>query len=312
MEHNSIIQWLLNGDVSIQYQVQRDLLGTNDLLLQQRIETEGWGRIILSKRETNGQWGRGFYQPKWISSHYTLLELKNLAIRNSVPEIRQTVEKIIAEEKGADGGINPSSGTILSDVCVNGMFLNYACYFGASEVDLKSVVDFLIGQQMGDGGFNCHSNRKGAVHSSLHTTLSVLEGILEYSRNGYAYRMNELLQMEAESREFILQHQFYKSDKTGRIIDSKMTRFSYPCRWRYDVLRALDYFQDARISFDNRMEDALELLLKKRNKENKWLLQAKHPGQSHVEMEIPGKTSRWNTLRALRVLQHFYPDLDFY
>ncbi|MFY9150784.1 MAG: hypothetical protein WAO52_02125 [Prolixibacteraceae bacterium] len=305
MINDPIIQWLLDGDVSIQYQVYRDLLNIDKPKLQNRIATEGWGQILLSKRQSNGHWGRGFYQPKWISSHYTLLELKNLAISPSVPEIRLTVEKILAEEKSADGGINPSSGTIHSDVCVNGMFLNYASYFTAPETDLKSVIDFLAGQQLGDGGFNCHSNRKGAVHSSLHTTLSVLEGFLEYSRNGYNYRIDDLLRMENESREFILQHHLFKSDKTGRVIDPKMTRFSYPCRWRYDVLKALDYFQDARIPYDNRMDEALELLLKKRNTEQKWLLQAKHPGRTHVEMETPGKAGRWNTLRALRVLKHF-------
>lgn len=303
--NNPIIHWLLEGDVSIQYQVHRDLLNSDFPELRQRIATEGWGRILLSERQSNGHWGRGFYQPKWISSHYTLLELKNLAIELTIPEARQTLDLIISNEKGSDGGINPSSGTINSDVCVNGMFLNYACYFRVPEEDIKSVIDFLVRQQMNDGGFNCHSNRKGAVHSSLHTTLSVLEGILEYSRNGYVYRLNELLQIAEESREFILQHHFFKSDKTGRIIDSKMTRFSYPCRWRYDVLRALDYFQDAQISYDYRMDDALELLLKKRTRDQKWMLQAKHPGQSHVEMEIPGKPGRWNTLRALRVLNHF-------
>ena len=302
---DSIIQWLLEGDVSILYQVHRDLLNSEQHALRQRIATEGWGQILLSRRLSNGHWGRSFYQPKWTSTHYTLLELKNLAIQPSIPEINQTLELIIRNEKCTDGGINPGGGTRVSDVCVNGMFLNYAAYFGAPEDQLNSVINFLIGQQMNDGGFNCHSNRKGAVHSSLHTTLSVLEGILEYSRNGYNYRLDELLQMARESVEFILQHRLYKSDKTGKIIDEKMTRFSFPCRWKYDVLRALDYFKDAKTKYDHRMDDALELLLKKRTADRKWLLQAKHPGQVHVELETPGKPSRWNTLRAMRVLMHF-------
>lgn len=300
-----VIKWLLEGDVSIRYQVNRDLLNSEKPALRQRIATEGWGQILLSGRLPNGHWGRSFYQPKWTSTHYTLLELKNLAIVPSIPEINQTLELIIKNEKNIDGGINPVGGTRVSDVCINGMFLNYAAYFGASESQLNSVVDFLIGQQMKDGGFNCHSNRIGAVHSSLHTTLSVLEGILEYSRNRYLYRTDELRQIARESEEFILQHHLYKSDKTGEVIDKKMTRFSFPCRWRYDVLRALDYFQDAKTKYDSRMDDALELLLKKRTAERKWLLQAKHPGQVHVEMETPGKPSRWNTLRAMRVLKHF-------
>lgn len=305
MTNDPTIKWLLEGDVSIQYQVFRDLLNTEQPDLRQRIATEGWGQLLLSKRLPNGHWGHSFYQPKWTSSHYTLLELKNLAIDPFVPEIRQTVDLIIRNEKCTDGGINPIGGTKVSDVCINGMFLNYASYFRVPEAQLKSVVDFLIAQQMPDGGFNCHSNRKGAVHSSLHTTLSVLEGILEYSRNGFSYQMEKMNQMAKESTEFILQHHLYKSDKTARVIDEKMTRFSYPCRWRYDVLRALDYFQDARLSYDCRMDDAVELLLRKRTGERKWLLQAKHSGQAHVDMEIVGKPSRWNTLRAMRVLKHF-------
>jgi hypothetical protein len=305
MISDPVIKWLLEGDVSIQFQVYRDLLKLDRPDLQQRIANEGWGKILLSLRHSNGHWGRSFYQPKWTSTHYTLLELKNLAIVSPIPEISQTLELIVSNEKCSDGGIHPGGGIRNSDVCINGMFLNYASYFGAPEDHLTSVVDFLIGQQMKDGGFNCHSNRIGAVHSSLHTTISVLEGLLEYSRNGYEYRKDELKRIADGSTEFILQHCLYKSDKTGEIIDEKMIRFSYPCRWRYDVLRALDYFQDAGISYDSRMDDALELLIKKRNTDKKWPLQAKHPGQVHVEMEFPGKLSRWNTLRALRVLNHF-------
>ncbi|MDP2336188.1 MAG: hypothetical protein Q8N05_07015 [Bacteroidota bacterium] len=305
MISNPVIQWLLEGDISIQYQVFRDLLNSEKPNFRKRISTEGWGKELLSRRLPNGHWGRSFYQPKWTSSHYTLLELKNLDINPLLPEIRQTLDLIIGYEKCADGGIHPISTIKHSDVCLNGMFLNYAAYFGASEGQIESVIDFLISQQMKDGGFNCNSNMKGAIHSSLHTTLSVLEGILEYSRNGYTYRLSELQQMANESVEFILQHRLYKSDKTGEIIDEKFTRFSYPCRWRYDVLRALDYFQDAKITYDRRMDDAIELLLKKRTSERKWLLQAKHPGQTHFDMEIPGRPSRWNTFRAMRIIRNF-------
>lgn len=305
MVNYPIIEWLLEGDVSIQYQVYRDLLNSDQPALRHRIATEGWGHLLLSARLPNGHWGRSFYQPKWTSTHYTLLELKNMGIEPSIVEFSQVLELIISHEKCADGGINPSEGTKVSDVCVNGMFLNYATYFGASQEHLISVIDFLIGQQMSDGGFNCHSNRKGAVHSSLHTTMSVLEGLLEYSCQGYSYRSQELQQIAGECIEFVLNHHLYKSDKTGRVIDERMTRFSYPCRWRYDVLRALDYFREANIKYDPRMDDALELLLKKRMADGKWTLQARHPGQVHVQMEVPGRPSRWNTLRALRVISHF-------
>lgn len=304
MNGNEIIEWLVEGDVSIQYQVYRDLLNSEKTELRQRIEAEGWGAALLSRRMDNGHWGRGFYQPKWISTHYSLLDLKNLSITQNNPDIKQTLGLIFKFEKGPDGGINPSRTIKNSDVCINGMVLNYSSYFGVEEAKLKSIVDFLISQHMKDGGFNCRSNRNGAIHSSLHTTLSVAEGILEYSKNGYNYRISELQETEQESREFILQHKLFKSDRTGKIIDKKMLMLSYPSRWRYDILRALDYFQFAGVDHDNRMDSAIEVLLKKRRQNGKWPLQAKHPGQTHFDMEKSGAPSRWNTLRALRVLKH--------
>jgi hypothetical protein len=303
--NEEIIKWLLQSDVSIQYQVHRDLLDSDQIQLRQRIAKEGWGADFLSHRAKNGHWGRKFYQPKWTSTHYTLLDLKNLGIVPNIPEIKQTLDLIFKNEKAQDGGINPRGLITNSDVCINGMVLNYASYFRVHEEELKSIVDFQISQHMKDGGFNCCSNRMGAVHSSLHTTLSVAEGILEYSNNGYTYRLKELQKAEQKSREFILQHRLFKSDKTGDIIHKKMLMLSYPSRWYYDILRALDYFQSARIRYDNRMDDAIEVLLKKRRKDDKWPLQAKHPGQTHFDMEKAGKPSQWNTLRALRVLKYF-------
>jgi len=305
MNDDKTIQWLLEGDVSIQYQVHRDLFGSEQNALRQRIAEEGWGAEFLSRRLENGHWGRGFYQPKWTSTHYTLLDLKNLGISQDNPEARQTVHMILKNEKGQDGGINPSRTIRNSDVCVNGMVLNYASYFDVHEGELTSIVDFLISQHMKDGGFNCHSNRYGAVHSSLHTTMSVAEGILEYSKNGYNYRIRELQKAEHGCREFILQHRLFKSDRTGEIIDRKMLMLSYPSRWRYDLLRALDYFQFAAVDYDRRMDDAVAVLLKKRRDDGTWPLHARHPGQTHFDMEKTGEPSRWNTLRALRVLKRF-------
>ena len=305
MNTDQVIKWLLEGDVSVQYQVQRDLLGKEIPGLQERIATEGWGQRFLEARKANGHWGRGFYQVKWISTHYSLLDLKHLNIAPNHPQMAESVAIILHDQKREDGGIDPSTQIRQSDVCINGMVLNYACYFKADEAALHSIVDFVIGQQMPDGGFNCHSNRQGAVHSSLHTTISILEGIQEYIANGYSYRCLELDQMAVEAREFILQHRLYLSDRTGEVIDKRFLMLSYPSRWKYDILRALDYFCAANIDHDERMQPALDVLLKKRRKDGSWPVQAKHPGQVHFDMEQTGRPSRWNTLRALRVLKQF-------
>ena len=308
LQEENLIPWLLEGDVSIQYQVHRDLLGVEKPELRERIASEGWGAQFLSFRKPEAHWGQGFYQPKWISSHYSLLDLKYLNISPNVPEIKESILQIAYNHKSEDGGINPHRdyrGNPVSDMCINGMFLDYACYFRVDESELKSVVDCIIEHQMPDGGFNCRINQGGAVHSSLHTTISVLEGILEYAKNGYTYRVDELQKIAKESEEFILMHKLFKSDRTGEIINKKFLMLSYPSRWFYNILRALDYFQAAGVGYDPRMQDALDVLMKKRRKDGTWPVQAKHAGKVHFDMEQTGGPSRWNTLRALRVLKHF-------
>lgn len=305
MNTKEIISWLLEGDVSIQYQTYRDLLHTDNPLHRSRIEHEGWGAKFLSCRQPNMHWGQKFYQPKWTSTHYTLLDLKNLAISPNNTVIKETLTLIFEKEKGPDGGICPIGSVQKSDVCINGMLLNYSSYFKMDEEQLKSIIDFLLTEKMQDGGFNCHSNRKGATHSSLHTTLSVIEGIQEYKKSGYTYRLDELEKVQSASHEFILMHKLFRSDKTGDIINPNFLKFCYPARWYYDILKAMDYFQFAKVNYDNRMDDALEIILKKRTEEGKWKLPSKHPGLTHFEMEQAGKPSRWNTLRASRVLNYF-------
>lgn len=305
MVYGDVLKWLLRGDVSIQYQVHRDLLGHEKPDLQKRIEKEGWGEKFLSARKPNGHWGLGFYQPKWISTHYTVLDLRNLCVSQNQQQTRESVNLIADNEIGKDGGIHPFGSIGKSDVCINGMFLNYTCYFKIEEEKIKNAVDFILSQKMPDGGFNCQLNRKGAKHSSLHTTLSVLEGIAGFENNGYGYRLKELKEVKKTSVEFILAHQLFLSDKTGDLIHKNFLNFPYPYRWKYDILRALDYFQYSNTPFNERMLPALEILLKKRNKDGTWNVNAKYPGKIHFEMEKTGNPSRWNTLRALRILKKY-------
>jgi hypothetical protein len=304
MKNDAVINWLLEGDVAIQYQVHRDLLRVERSDLQKRIAQEGWGAAFLAARNPDGYWSERYYQPKWISAHYTLLDLKNLNIDPDNMLIRQTLQRVFAEEKSEDGGINPANSIAQSDVCVNGMVLNFAAYFKVDEAQLKSVVDFLLSQHMPDGGFNCRSNRSGARHSSMHSTLSVLEGMLEYERNNCTYMLDEVRKVKAAAEEFLLMHRLFLSERTGKVIQERFLRFPYPCRWYYDILRAMDYFQLSGLKYDPRMDEALEIILGKRTRYRKWKLSAAYSGQVHFTMEQAGKPGRWNTLRALRVLRY--------
>jgi hypothetical protein len=298
---------LLSGDVAVQFQTTRDLLHRYDADLQARIAAEGYGRVLLEARGADRHWGRGFYQPKWTSSHYTLLELKNLGLSSRNPSARDTVGLILDTEKGRDGGLNPSKTVKQSDACVNGMALNYASYFGADQQQLVSVVDFLLRWQLPDGGFNCHLNRSGAHHSSVHTTVSVIEGITEYRRSGYRYRLDNLTTARAEAAEFLLRHRLYRSERTGRPIDPEFTRLHFPARWHFDILRGLDALVDAGLAYDDRLDDALRVLKSRRRADGRWPVNQAYRGATRVPPDTPGQPSRWITLLASRVLHTYIP-----
>lgn len=300
-----IVDWLLEGDVAIQYLVHKDLLSSDKATLselQARIPLEGFGKAYLDNRLDNGHWGSRYYYPKWTNSHYSILDMKNLGMPRIEPIIK-SLNMILDEVKGEDGGINPSVTIPESDACLTGMVLNFASYFGIEETKLESLVDYILSEQLTDGGFNCERLRYGATHSSVHTTTSVLEGILEYKGNGYQYRLDELECAAKDAVEFMLIHHLYKSHHTGEKMFNNIDKFSYPWRWKYDVLRGLEYFADAEMPYDERLNDALDMLIKKRRKDGTWTVQNKHAGQVHFDMEKTGKPSRFNTYRALKVLK---------
>jgi hypothetical protein len=302
------IAWLISGDVSIQYQVRRDLLGEDpDGLesLQKRIVAEGWGARFLSQQRPDGHWGRAYYQPKWISTHYTLLDLRNLEPPRYLPTVCAIIEKTLTEMTGSDGGINFSPTFTRenrpTDVCVNGMFLNVAAYFRVTGKRLRKLADLLLASRMGDFGWNCEQ-WSGATHSSVHTTISVLEGLTSFADADPGYRAKEVAKAIEAGAEFLLKHELFKSHRTGQTMDERFLMLSYPCRWKYDILRALDWFARNGRPHDPRMEPALAVLARKRRADETWPLQNRHPGEVHFDMEVAGRSSRWNTLRAARVM----------
>ena len=301
------MDFLLQGDPAIKYQTRKYLLeeSESDLrLIRQQIALEGYGKLFLEKQNPDLSFGGGFYYPKWISTHYTLIDLRYLEIEQDVERLVQSVRDIATNFKDKDGGIRLAPHGRTSDLCVDGMYLNYASYFKLEETHLKSIIDHLITAQLPDGGFNCQYLTQKVTHSSMHSTLSILEGIWEYLKQGYTYRGKELVKIEEEGREFLLIHHLYKSDKTGEIISPSFLNMVYPPRWHYDILRALYYFADAKVPYDDRMEDSLEIISNKRNKDGTFPRGKTSAGEQHFIMENE-KKSRWNTLRALRVLNNY-------
>jgi hypothetical protein len=304
---SEIIKWLLDGDPSIAWQVQRDLLDQTPgdyETTRQKITQHGWGKDLLSHQDETGTWGRGLYSPKWISTHYTLICLRRLGLPQDNPQAHLAcqyyLDKTFFEP---DGGINVHATKSIytySETCVTGMTLNFLAYFKISDIRLNRLVEHLLTQQMADGGWNCESY-KGATHSSFHTTLSVLEGLLSYQLN--INNDPSITLAREKAHKFLLQHHLYKSHRTGEIVDQRMTRFPFPPRWFYDFLKALDYFQAAKEDKDDRFLDAIDLLLKKQNKDQTWSQYRGPSGRTYFDFEQAGKPGRMNTLRAYRVLK---------
>lgn len=363
------IEWLLESDPSIRWQVMRDLTGESVQVVaaeRAKVATEGWGAKLLSLQGANGQWGTnvvpppwvtgelpsvatrkllrdlhaislegmaeflgvetahlaaweegrpapeegmqsygkalgwmrdalGTYSPRWISTTFTLLLLRDLGLDPASVEARRAVGLVRDNSKWEEGGQDYFDGEV--EPCINGMAVAIGAYFGEN---VNQIVDRLLGEQLGDGGWNCEAER-GSTRGSFDTTISVLEGLLEYERaTGGSPKVTEA---RRTGEEYLLERRLMRRLSTGEIIDPAWLQFSYPPRWHYDVLRGLDYLRGAGIEPDERLTETIDLVEHKRQPDGRWLLENTHPGRVHFEMdEGDGQPSRWNTLRALRVL----------
>jgi hypothetical protein len=300
----AVIKWLLKGDPSIRWQVMRDLEGRSPATWRRErkvVATSGWGERLLRKRDAAGTWAGGIYTPKWTSTTYTLILLRRLGLPAGHPAALEGCAILVDRGVSADGGVDLSAGLNRSETCITGFVLALVCEFGFESPGTEDIVDYLLREQMPDGGWNC-LRYSGATHGSFHTTINVLEGMRAYVAADGA-RKEEVEAAESRAREFFLRHRLYRSHRTGHVVKSEFTRLSFPPRWHHDVLRTLDYFRASGAPYDQRLEDPIVLLLRKRRKDGRWPLQNRHPGRVFFELESVGKPSRWNTLRALRVLE---------
>lgn len=305
-QSDKAVRWLLDGDPAVRWQTLRDLLGASENRIERersKVACEGWGARLLIRQDPEGTWAGGqsadggLYSPKWISTTYTMLLLRDLGLAASNRQAHRACALLLDQGFQRDGGINYGwKGR--SETCITAMVLSILCCFQHEDERLDALADYLFRKQMPDGGWNCRRDL-GATHSSVHTTISVLEGLRFYELNGG----RKTKTAQARGREFLLMHRLFRSDRTGDIIKPIFLRFSFPPRWHYDILRALDYFQAVGAPGDERLGEAMEIVRSRQDRDGRWSLENKYRGKTYFDLERVGAPSRWNTLRALRVLK---------
>ena len=295
----SIIHWLLDSDPSIRWQVMRDLMDESQEVVadvRSRVACEGWGSRLLDLQGPDGQWGGDTFFPHWTSTFYTLLQLRDLGLNPTSERARRAIGVVRDScTWGPEFGDAPFfEGEV--EPCINGRVLALGAYFGEAS---DRLVDRLLGEQLEDGGWNCEA--PPSKRSSFHSTICVLEGLLEYERAKGA--TTTVTDARLRGQDYLLKRRMFRSLSTGEVIDPDWTQSSFPTRWHYDVLWGLDYLRRAGVEPDERVAEAIDLVDKKRDEGGRWLLENPHAGLVHFDMEDgAGKPSRWNTLRALRVL----------
>ena len=301
--NDPIIEWLLDTDASIRWQVLRDLTDASAEIVaaeRSRVGSEGWGPLLLDQQRPDGQWGDGVATPFWWSNMYTLLFLRDLGLDSTSPRARAAIDLVRSNVTWGPGfGDSPFfEGEV--EPCINGRVVALGAYFGERS---DHLVDRLLSEQLVDGGWNCEAER-GSVRSSFHTTICVLEGLLAFEHAFGA--TSPVTDARRRAEEYLLERRLLRRLSTGDIIDSTWTQFAFPTLWHYDVLRALDYLRAAGAQPDARVAEAIAIVLERRQGDGRWLLDVRHRNTLHEELAgTVGAANRWITLRALRVLDWY-------
>jgi hypothetical protein len=302
-----VTDWLLEGDPAIRWQVLRDLTNgsPDDVATEQaRVEHEGWGARLLELEDADGLWAGGACFPgsytggepgqPWTATMHTLQTLQILGLDPASPSARRAVALVAENGRWEHEGQRYFDGEV--EPCINGRTIETGAYFG---VDVTALVHRVLGERLDDGGWNCEAEN-GSVRSSFDTTINVLDGLLAVERSGGGSA--EVRTARRSGEEYLLERSLLRRKSTGEVVDPGYLELAFPFYWHYDVLRALDYFRHSGADPDPRMAEAVELVREKRQPDGRWLLDRIHPGRVHFDVEAVGTPSRWNTLRALRVL----------
>jgi hypothetical protein len=295
------IDWLLDSDPAISWQAMRDLTDASPAVIaakRARITHEGIGAKILACQGSDGSWHRAD-APVWLSTLFTLLLLRATGVDRSDPAVESAVTRLEAGYQWDEEFRDKPFKTFFEgevEPCINGGILALGAYFGRPT---DSLARRLVDEQLEDGGWNCEAPE--STRSSFHTTICVLEGLLEYERAvGSA---PEIAAARRRGEEYLLKRTLFRRLSTGKVADPAFLRFAFPTRYHYDILRALDYFRDIGIPHDPRVSDALHIVQSNRQPDGRWLLDDAHDEGLALPLgESVGEPSRWNTLRALRVL----------
>lgn len=302
MGQDAVVEWLLEGDPAIRWQVLRDLLDAPAREWEaERARTveEGWVAELLRRQSDDGAWPKG----RWTASTWTLLLLMACGVPEHHPSARAPIERLLGRFMPPGEDVDPAFLLRRVDLCHLGFWLGLAAHFLPGDARLRPLAEAVLSAQYEDGGWNCQMRTyPNRLHSSFNTTFNVLENLRIAAKRGAAPE-GAFKRAETQAIEFMLAHRLYRSDKTGEVITERFTHLTYPWHWHYTVLRALDYLQLTHAIHDERLDDPIRLLLGQRRPNGRWPLQKRIPGTLLVEMEKPGGESRWNTLRALRVLR---------
>jgi hypothetical protein len=285
-----LLDWLLEGDPAIRWRVLRDLTGAADRTVKRersRVATEGWGARLLAAQDPDGGWGGGVYSPKWTSTTYTLLRLMWLGLpaRHS------------AALRGCERLWEWQSRWRVPETCIVGILIRLTSANGYPAPRLDDMVEYLLDQQLADGGWNCATLHDKGKHSSFHTSIQALEGLEAYAEAGGRVDGAEA---RRRGRDFFLNHRLYQSHRTGEVAIRGSTRFPAFPEWHFDLLRGLEHFADAG-QRDERLGDAIDVVRKARRRDGRWPTYSAYAGRQWFPIEPPGP-SRWNTARVLRVL----------
>ena len=309
----TVVDWLLHSDPSIRWQVMRDLTGApaDEVAAERaRVATEGWGARLLGLQDADGRWGGAAWNRGWNSTMHVLWLLRHLGLDPASPEARRAVGLVRDQVTWQGCGPPECDGNSFFagelEPCINGQVATAGAYFGQ---DVRGIVDRLLGEQLSDGGWNCEAPN-GSTRSSFNTTICVLEALLEHERACDA--IPEVTAARLHGQEYLLERRLFRRRSTGEVIErdrkahTSWTRFAFPTWWHYDVLRGLEYLRSAGVAPDERVAEAIELVVSKRDGDGRWPLETRYLGVMPVETdEGEGRPSRWNTLRALRVLRWY-------